>query len=187
MEEPDLIELFVRPLADSGMRYLVAGSLGSMLYSEPRLTLDIDLAVALDTTHLARLPACYPAPDYYCPPHEVLIAENERECRAHFNVIHIPSGYKADFYPSQRDPFFAWAWRNKHDVELRSGIVHYSPPEYIIVWKVAYFAEGGGEKHVRDIRRMIELSSDEIDFAILREELDSRRLWNVFQTIQGES
>jgi hypothetical protein len=32
VEEPDLIELFVRPLHDAAIRYLVAGSLGSMLY-----------------------------------------------------------------------------------------------------------------------------------------------------------
>jgi len=183
VEEPDLIELFVRPLHAAGVRYLVAGSLGSMLYSEPRLTLDIDLAVALDAEQLKQLPLCYPTPDYYCPPDEVLVAENERECRAHFNVIHIPSGYKADFYPSQRDPFFAWAWRTKRDIELRSGPVHYAPPEYIIVWKVAYFAEGGGEKHIRDIHRMLELSSAEIDSAILHEELNRRGLANTFQTM----
>ena len=113
----------------------------------------------------------------------MLVAENERECRAHFNVIHIPSGYKADFYPSQRDPFFAWAWRTKRDIELRSGPVHYAPPEYIIVWKVAYFAEGGGEKHIRDTHRMLELSSAEIDSAILHEELNRRGLANTFQTM----
>lgn len=183
MEEPDLIELFVRPLHDAGLRYLIAGSLGSMLYSEPRLTLGIDLAVAFDAAQLKHLPACYPAPDYYCPPDESLAAENQRECRAHFNVIHIPSGYKADFYPSQRDPFFAWAWRGKRDVDLRSGSVHYAPPEYIIVWKVACFAEGGGEKHIRDIRRMLELSSSEIDFDILGEELNRRGLADTFQAM----
>lgn len=48
MEEPDLITLFVRPLHEAGIAYLIAGSLGAMLYSEPRFTLDIDLPVLLD-------------------------------------------------------------------------------------------------------------------------------------------
>jgi hypothetical protein len=165
------------------MRYLIAGSLGSMLYSEPRLTLDIDLAVALDTSQLQKLPACYPSPDYYCPPEEVLIAENQRECRAHFNVIHIASGYKADFYPSQRDPFFAWAWNSRRKIELRSGPVHYAPPEYIIVWKVAYYDEGGSDKHVRDIRRMLDISPSEIDHSILNSELDRRNLLPAYRAV----
>lgn len=40
-----------------------------------------------------------------------------------------------------------------------------------MVWKATYHAEGGGEKHVRDIRRMIELSGDLIDRRSLRVEL----------------
>lgn len=185
MDEPDLIELFVRPLHDAGASYLVAGSLGSMLYSEPRLTLDIDLAVALDAQDLATLSTLYPEPHYYCPPAEVLAVENERECRAHFNLIHIPSGYKADFYPSQRDPFFAWAWKERREILLPGGPVHYAPPEYIIVWKVAYFSEGGGEKHIRDIRRMREISADEIDDSLLHAELERRQLLDAYHRLLG--
>lgn len=180
MDEPDLIELFVRPLHAANARYLVAGSLGSMLYSEPRLTLDIDLAVALDAKILEALPHLFPEPDFYCPPAEILLAENGRECRAHFNLIHIPSGYKADCYPSQRDPFFAWAWSARRKISLPGGDVHYAPPEYIIVWKVTYFAEGGGEKHVRDLRRMREISADDIDDSILFPELERRHLTGVY-------
>lgn len=183
MEEPDLIDLFVRPLRDAGLRYLVAGSLGSMLYSEPRLTLDIDLPVFLAPADLPKLAEAFPEPVYYCPPLEVLAAENERECRAHFNVIHIGSGYKADFYPAQRDPFFPWAWAARREVTLRSGSVFYAPPEYIIVWKTAYYAEGGGEKHVRDIQRMLDISPAEIDARILEAELGRRRLLEVYRAI----
>ncbi len=38
--EPDLIALFARPLREVGIRYLIAGSVGSVHYSEPRLTED---------------------------------------------------------------------------------------------------------------------------------------------------
>lgn len=186
MDEPDLIQLFVRPLHDAGARYLIAGSLGSMLYSEPRLTLDIDLAVALDPKGLERLPFLYPEPAYYCPPAEILSGENERECRAHFNIIHIASGFKAGFYPSQRDAFFLWAWQNRREISLDGRPVYYAPAEYIIIWKVAYFAEGGGEKHVRDVRRMREVSGDEIDEAILFDELARRGLVEAFRRLTGE-
>jgi hypothetical protein len=41
--EPNLLALFVRPIHDAGLRYFIAGSVGSMHYSEPRLMLDIDI------------------------------------------------------------------------------------------------------------------------------------------------
>lgn len=179
MQEPDLLAIFARPLHSAGMRYLVAGSLGSMLYSEPRLTIDVDFAVALVAADLKALGKLFPPPEFYTPPLEIISAENARECRAHFNVIHVPTGMKADFYPSQRDAFFGWAWRNRRTVTD----IHFAPPEYIIVWKVAYFAEGGGEKHVRDIRRMLDLSGGEIDLGLLREELGRRNLGGTFRSM----
>jgi hypothetical protein len=49
--------------------------------------------------------------------------------------------------------------------------------------KTEYFAEGGGEKHVRDIRRMLVLSEAEIDRAVLEKELARRNLISAFRTI----
>ena len=43
--EPNLIDLLVRPLHEAGIRYIVAGAVGSIHYSEPRLTLDIDISL----------------------------------------------------------------------------------------------------------------------------------------------
>ena len=52
-----------------------------------------------------------------------------------------------------------------------------------MVWKTAYHAEGGGDKHVRDIRRMIELSGDLIDRRTLADELERRGLLAHFRAI----
>ncbi len=185
MPEPDLIELFARPLHSAGMRYLVTGSVGAMLYSEPRLTLDIDLAVSLPSKHLAQLPVIFREPDFYCPPMEVLEAESKRECRAHYNILHVPSGLKADCYPPGGDAFFTWAWEHRRTADFPSGPVFYAPPEYVIVWKVAYFAEGGGEKHVRDLKRIFDLSGEEIDRDIVKAELARRGLDSKLEEILG--
>ncbi len=147
MQEPDLLKIFAVPLSEENLCYLVAGSLGAMHYSEPRLTLDIDLAVAIPAERLSELRRRFPEPDFYTPPEDILASEIQRDCRAHFSIIHLPTGLKADFYPSNNDPFFAWALKNRRMV----GQLAFAPPEYVIVWKVAYFAEGGSEKHVRDI------------------------------------
>ena len=183
MREPDLLEIFARPLHQAGARYLVAGSLGAMLYSEPRLTLDIDIPVILAQALLEALPTLYPEPDFYCPPQSVVVAENKRECRAHFNILHLPSGLKADFYPAQTDSFFAWSWEHKLTAEHPAGPIHYAPPEYVLVWKTVYFAEGGSEKHVRDVRRMLEVSRDSIDLLVVEKELVRRGLWACFQSM----
>lgn len=47
MPEPELSLLFVRPLNQLGVRYLVSGSVAAILYGEPRLTHDVDFVVFL--------------------------------------------------------------------------------------------------------------------------------------------
>jgi hypothetical protein len=47
MHEAELSLLFVRPLNQLGVRYIVSGSVAAILYGEPRLTHDVDFVVFL--------------------------------------------------------------------------------------------------------------------------------------------
>jgi hypothetical protein len=55
-----------------------------------------------------------------------------------------------------------------------------APPEYVIVRKLQWFADSGSERHLRDIRTMLDVSLDVIDQDALRswiERLDLRSAW----------
>jgi hypothetical protein len=97
-----------------------------------------------------------------------------REIKGHFNVIHVESGLKADFYTANRDEFHAWAFRHIREYNVSGLAVRLAPPEYVIVRKLEYFREGGSEKHVRDIRSMLAVSGDQFDHAALEEWVDRR-------------
>jgi hypothetical protein len=168
MPEPDLIELFVHPLGQLGVRYLVSGSVAAMLYGEPRVTHDVDLIVFLRYEDIPRLSEVFPAPEFYLPPLNVMAEEIARERRGHFNIIHADSALKADIYPANRDELHAWAFRNKKSYVLSGRTIALAPPEYVIVRKLEYYREGGSEKHVRDIRSMLAVSGGSLD----REALD---------------
>ncbi len=142
---------------------MVSGSVASIEYGEPRATLDVDIAILLETQQVALLPRLFAEPDYYCPPKDVLHSEISRPSRGHFNVIHIPSGMKADFYPSRNHPLFDWAMAHRRKVVIAGHDVLLSPPEYVILWKLEFFREGAGDKHLRDIKGMLAVSGDQID------------------------
>jgi hypothetical protein len=67
VSEPDLIELFARPLHEAGIRFFISGSVAAMLYGEPRVTHDIDLVAFLRVEDAAKLAALFPAPAFYYP------------------------------------------------------------------------------------------------------------------------
>ncbi len=158
--DADLLGLFVRPIHDAGLRYVVAGSVAGMYFSEPRLTIDVDIPIFLGRLDLPVLSALFPEPDFYCPPPEVLAVEADRECRGHFNVIHIPTGLKADFYPANADETFVWARQHKLLVESDSGQMYLAPPEYVILWKLIFYKEGKCQKHLRDISRILAVQTE---------------------------
>ncbi|MCD6050697.1 MAG: hypothetical protein K0Q55_2100, partial [Verrucomicrobia bacterium] len=81
MPEADLLRLFVQPLNELGIRYMVSGSIAAMLYGEPRVTHDIDLIAFLRFKDVEKIPQIYPDPDFYTPPAEVLGIELRREQR----------------------------------------------------------------------------------------------------------
>jgi len=185
MLEPDLIELFVRPLDRFEIRYLVSGSVAAMLYGEPRVTHDIDFVVFLREPDLSRLPEVYPAPEFYLPTRDVIAAEIAREQKGQFNVIHPDSGLKADFYLAKRDELDGWAFRNVHQYTFENTVVRLAPPEYVIVRKLEFFREGGSDKHLRDIRAMLAISGEQINREELAEWIRRRQLESEWKQVKA--
>jgi hypothetical protein len=169
MSETDLFLLFVRPLNRAGIRYVIGGSVAAMFYGEPRFTRDVDMVVFLNESSIRQLPEIFPPNDFYLPPPEVIAAEAARESHGQFNIIHMDTTFKADIYPTGRDEFNAWAFRNKRPVVYEGETLVLAPPEYVIVRKLEYFRKGGSDKHLRDIRGMLNISGEQINQADLQE------------------
>lgn len=185
MPEPDLIELFVGPLQSASIRYFISGSVAAMLYGEPRVTHDIDLVVFLRATDIAKLSQVFPAPEFYVPPAEVIATEMARQQHGCFNVIHADSSLKADFFTANRDEFHAWAFRNLKKYSVRGVEVSLAPPEYVIVRKLEYFHEGGSEKHLRDIRAMLNISGEQINQVDLQEWIQQQGVKAEWEKVMG--
>lgn len=167
MHEVNFFRLFTDPLNDLGIPYMVTGSVASILYGEPRLTHDIDLILALQKKDLQRFCAAFPFSNFYCPPTEVIQDELARSSRGHFNIIHHQSGFKCDVYLLGNDPLHHWALANKRTVTLDRSTLTIAPPEYVIIRKLAFFKEGRSEKHLRDIRSIIDVLDADLDLAWL--------------------
>ena len=117
---------------------------------------------------VSKITQAFPLTQFYCPPEEVMIIENRRKQRGHFNLIHHGSGHKADVYLFGEDPLHTWGFASRHRIEVgEEQSLWVAPPEYVILRKLQYFKEGGSEKHVGDIRGMLEVSREAIDKNVL--------------------
>lgn len=155
----NLFAIFLSPLESAGLDYMVSGSVAAMNYGEPRLTNDIDLVLALTPASLARLEEEFPETHFYRAPSEVLLMELGRAHRGHTNLIHHETGFRADVYFRANDPLHAWAWPRRRRFEVADDLeAWFAPPEYVILRKLEYYKEGGSEKHLSDIRSILDQS-----------------------------
>jgi len=168
MPERDLFRIFVSRLNRIGVRYMITGAVASIIYGEPRLTHDLDLVVELNIDDVERFADLFPKDDFYCPPHEIIKLEITRPQRGHFNLIHQETGFKADIYTSGQDELHHWALNNRKLVDVDGEDFLLAPIEYVILRKLEYYREGRSDKHLRDISSILDFSSEQIDFKLLK-------------------
>jgi hypothetical protein len=173
----------VRPLQRAHIRHIVTGSVAAIFYGEPRLTLDVDLVVFLNDKDIAKLADFFPSSDFYVTPPEVIAAEARREQRGHFNILHLPTGFKAYLYLTARDELEAWAFRFQRPVLFAGETIALAPPEYVIIRKLEYYREGGSEKHLRDVRSMLAVSGEQLDQSSLQDWIQRRGLQSEWKLV----
>lgn len=186
MLEANLISIFTEPLNRAGIQYMVTGSVASILYGQPRMTHDIDLVINLPGDTVKTLEELFPEDQFYCPPIEVMRLEVARDARGQFNIIHHDSGFKADIYPVCKDDLHKWAMAKRRELTLGKHSVWVAPPEYVIVRKLDYYREGQSQKHLIDIRKMLDFSGDKIDQTTLKEKIAQLGLESQWHQAQGQ-
>ena len=169
MQNHEIFLLFCRKFEELGIDYMVTGSVASILYGDPRLTHDIDLVVVLKPSKVASLVEAFPLEEFYCPPEEVIRVEISRIRRGHFNFIHHDTGFKADVYLANDSSICVWALKNTRTISLDGADIQVAPPEYVILNKLLFYKEGGSEKHLQDIRGILD-GETEVDTEFLARE-----------------
>jgi hypothetical protein len=157
----DWLFQFIEPLERAGLPYAIVGSVASSVYCEPRATNDLDLVIQMTKSEAAKLAQAYPSESFYVPPQEVIEIEFGRAHGGHVNVIALESMTRADIYPLSAAE--ARWFERRRAVEVAGHALWFAVPEAVIIHKLRFFREGGGEKHLRDIRGMLSISGDRID------------------------
>jgi hypothetical protein len=163
VKQTDFLRHVLDALESRSIPYMVVGSFASAAYGEARFTNGIDIVVELTERDFPGFVAAFPAADFY------LSADAVREAirqRFQFNVVHPATGNKVDFMLPRDDEWGrAQMARRRRVLLLPDREAYTAAPEDVILGKLVYFAEGGSDKHLRDIVGMLRVSGGQIDRA----------------------
>jgi hypothetical protein len=186
MQDLNLFALYTDILRKYQIPYFVTGSVASIVYGDPRLTHDIDLVLNLNNINIDIFLKAFPSDQFYCPPEDVIRTEFNRNIRGHFNLIHHETGFKADIYLTGQEQLQLWAMQNSKQIDFASSKINIAPPEYVIIKKLEFYKEGNAQKHLLDIKSMLNNSAELIDFNYLDNLIIERGLeaeWNAAKSI----
>lgn len=158
MQPPDLISLFVVPLNNLNIPYMITGAVAAVIYGEPRFTRDLDLVIDLRPGDAGRLASAFPSDAFYVPPLEVVEEEAARPLHGHFNLIHHDTALKADCYVVGTDPLHEWAITRRSRQDVAGVPVWVAPMEYVILRKLEWHRDSGSARHLDDVRAMLRVS-----------------------------
>jgi hypothetical protein len=157
----ELLRHLVAALEDVGVPYAIGGSMASIAYGEPRATLDIDVVVSLRSENLGAFCEHFPPGDFYLSRDAARIAIRGG---AQFNIIHPASGMKIDVFSDKADAVSRSQIERGRRLQALEGLTAvFSSAEELIVKKLQYYQLGASDKHLRDVRSMLDISAEEID------------------------
>ncbi len=165
MTEADLVAALgpvVEAFEALGVRYFLGGSVASSAHGVARASLDADVIVELDPSHVERL-ALWLTGAYYTPIDQMRTAAVERRS---FNLIHLATMFKIDVFVSKGRPFDRSAAERarRHLIgdEGPDGGFFVASAEDTVLAKLEWFRLGGetSERQWWDIVGVLRVGAD---------------------------
>jgi hypothetical protein len=164
MEQSEFLRTAVETLESLAIPYAIVGSWGSGVYGEARFTRDIDMVMDLPLADVSRFCAAFPASDFYLSEDAVRSAIRDR---SQFNLLHPASGNKIDFMLTRPNTWDDEQFRRRRRIEFPQGANSFhafvAAPEGVILGKLWYYSQGGGERHLRDIDGVLRVTGADVD------------------------
>ena len=164
---------------------MISGSVGAMIYGEPRMTNDIDIVVELRDELIEQFLASFQSEEFYSPSIEFIKSAIKQ--KSQFNLIHVDSGSKADFIIRKDNDFARQEFSRKKSIPFTKSFQAFTAsPEDIIISKMVFYEKGKSEKHISDIISMLKVSDKEIDLRYIENWAEKLNLHDIWTRIISE-
>jgi hypothetical protein len=165
MNEQELLLDCVRRLNASRIPYMLTGSMASNAWGIPRTTHDLDFVLQCPPSQVPAMVAAFAHPDYYLDEASVRAAHQPPH---QFNVIHVPSALKADFWLLRAVPFEREMFSRRLQDSWFGESIWLATAEDIVLHKLYWNRISPSDRQLADVAGVVHVQHGKLDEAYLR-------------------
>lgn len=164
MTEQELLLDCLRRLNQLGLHYMLTGSMASNTWGIPRTTHDLDFVIQIPPSQTASLAAAFSS-DYYV---DELAIRAAFQPPYQFNVIHVPSALKIDFWILRAEPFEREMFQRRQRHIVVGEPAWIATAEDVILHKLYWHKITPSERQLGDVGGVVAVQGGRLDQQYLR-------------------
>jgi len=182
--QTEFLKDIITALEQSGIPYMVSGSISSTFYGRPRSTQDVDIIIEATIENLQELVTILQEKKYYAD------EETALEALAHatlFNVFDASSGYKADLIIRKDRPYSLEEFKRRKSVDVLGVPLYLVTPEDAILSKLEWAKKGQSERQFTDALGVAIVQAERLDWEYMQSWTKILDLDEYYQRLVDES
>jgi hypothetical protein len=171
-EKQTLQELLLKDvtalLRKANIPYMITGSLSVILYGRPRASHDIDFLIEAKEEDVERIKKTFVSlsqSEFIVDP--FLIEDAIRNLRQ-FNVLHLPTMLKLDFWLLTDERFDQVRFKRKRSIQAFGQTISFASAEDTILIKLLWYKDSKSEKHLIDAAFVYQVQKENLDQSYLK-------------------
>lgn len=163
MDSNDIVARVIDALAQLGIASMLVGSYSSNYYGRARATKDADFVIQIDQQSMGTIIPILGVGFKLDPQ----MSFESVTGTMRYIVVHEVSEFKIEFFLLSSDPHDQARFQRRRPVQFLDRYVHLPTPEDVIITKLRWSKGGNRAKDVDDVRNVLAIQMDHLDFAYI--------------------
>ncbi len=166
MEYDELLAHLAEILNNQKRPYYVTGGFAVSVWGRPRATYDIDVVISIHEEDVSVLATALRGLDGTTYVDEEMMRSEIRR-NGEFNVIHLDSALKIDFWVLKDSPTDLLRLKRRVPKTIRGIPVYFISPEDLILSKLQWYEQSKSSRHLQDVAFVLKISDALLDHTYL--------------------
>lgn len=183
-DQEKLLSAITKILSDLDIEYFITGGMAVSVWGRPRATFDIDIIVKIIEPKVPLLTEAFKNISEAGYADEKMAKDAIRR-KGEFNFIDPGSGLKVDFWVDKEDEASLLEFKNKKLKKINNQDIYFISPEDLILSKLLWRKQGGGEKHIEDADSVLKISKNNLDKNYLKKQASKLGVLDILKDLEN--